>query len=119
MKMIGILSPEGKFYPCESFGHMELSDEICKSLNIDTSAQRGTAEDILLTMNYIIFRARDCYKNFFDENSNRIRTTDAQLSFMKKNRDNWNNDSQRMDVLDMLKYEGMLNDYYKEECDTD
>lgn len=115
MKLVGILSPDGEFYECEPYGHMTLSRWICEEKGISLNGLYGLAEDALLKNNYIVFRAKDCYKSFWNEKGCRIYVTEQQLKFILSNKGNWNNDSQALDVLDILKDDGLLREYGKAE----
>lgn len=122
--IIGYLSPEGKFYACSSYNHLNTAINIYNGLdiykdvhlseNIDYDYTNGIkAEIYLLNTGYLVFRSRDVSYNHFctrdygcsisntDNNAIVNVLTDAQINFIYKcNEDlSWNNESQLASIL--------------------
>lgn len=128
--LIGILTPDGKFFKCSSYGHSSLATSICKKLGRDENGYY--AENYLLNMEYIIFRARDCYMNnfksrdFYNEYSDVVNEskeefhmnfiTEAQHKFINKFKKQANNLEQYDYIIKMLEMDrDIKEDYDKHE----
>lgn len=61
--MIGYLSPEGKFYECKSYEHLDLAVEICEDVYSHFEPNRIACEEYLIANNWIVIRARDVFNN--------------------------------------------------------
>lgn len=80
--IIGVLSPDGKFYKCESYGHLSLAKELCKTLFNKEFLSGVKCEDYLLENGYIVFQTRHVYNGFF-------KITDEQFEFIKLHTDDF------------------------------
>ena len=86
MNKVGILAPDGKLIPCESYEHLDLADKLVNKMN-HTVKNKVEAEDYLQQLGYLIVRARDIYGliGFFDMNDNLISLTDEQSKWLIEN----------------------------------
>lgn len=105
--MIGYLSPEAKFYPCESYEHTSYAEELCESIYLKEVSRGLLAEDYLLEKGWIVFRARDVY------NKPNGSITKEQLEFINDNMDQIVvNDDIKETLSDML----LMDDSLKREA---
>lgn len=118
LPVIGLLSPEGKFARCNSWGHMSLAKKLCEKagLTFDNSFE---AEKHLLNEGWVCFRSRDAFMNFYKETAlsksdfgkrEMNLLTAKQIAFIKRQQDQWNCLEQYEDVLRILRD----NEGYKE-----
>ena len=90
MNKIGILSPTGEFYPCESFDHLilakEIADKIRTEQNLPLIINMVDCEDYLQKLGYIIIKARDVFGRvgWLDDNKQIIRMTKKQKDWLEK-----------------------------------
>ena len=101
--IIGMLSPDGKFYECDSYGHLSLAEDLCKDLFNKTDFYRTIqCEDYLISKGFIVFQARHVYNGFFE-------ISKEQLDFIKLHTDEFN-ESQRVDINNLLFYSREVQD---------
>ena len=53
--MLGYLSPEGIMYTCGYYGHLSLSEKLCKEYGFNYT-HKVNAEETLMRNNFIVFR---------------------------------------------------------------
>jgi hypothetical protein len=114
--IIGFLAPDGTFSKCDSHEHYYCAMKICESLGKGIFSG-GSSEDYLLSKGYIIFRARDAYRDFHPADGKYTTITENQVTFINSVEE-WNNDSQEADVYDMLKFDGKLRLWIKHTART-
>ena len=117
MNYTGILSPNGSFIECESYGHLNLAKEIAEKLNSEYSHKDGIeCEEYLQKLGYIIVRARDVYGlvGYLDDNNKIIYLSDEQKKWLEDNYDKFPTDKQRS-VDDLIDHNG----WYKESEDKE
>lgn len=101
--IIGLLSPEGKFYECDSYGHLSLAEDLCATLYKKTDFYHSVeCEDYLIKKGFIVFQARHVYNGFFE-------ITKEQFDFIKSHTDDFN-ESQRIEVNNLLFYSREVQD---------
>jgi hypothetical protein len=99
--MIGFLTQEGKFIKCESWEHLDKAQEICENRYNKVILNRQEAEDYLLSLGYMVFRARDVYMSYWDSEKNFRHLSEQQLKWLTDNNDEFN-DMQKEDLNDIL-----------------
>ena len=103
MKLSGFLAPDGAFTECPSWSHTYEAEKICKEKFNKEFYSGIEAEDFLYEQGYVGFYARNASHRFI-VNGNIILLTDKQLDFIINNIDKANNDDQRKDIEDLLRY---------------
>jgi hypothetical protein len=79
--MIGYLSPEARFYECESWGHVSKANEIYEEIYGEHCY--GSAENQLLQLGYLVLRARDAYMNYRTDDGKWIVLADRQIDWIQ------------------------------------
>jgi hypothetical protein len=110
--LIGWLSPEGEFFPCDSFSHSSKAEEIveqkyCGQLSVysyyhdDFLFSKGWAS---LSYDYFFFFT------FHSRNTKNKPTkfTDAQVKFVGRNAAQFTN-KQRKDISDLFELQSLIN----------
>ena len=59
----GFLDTNGVLYPCPSYAHMSLAEELVEKFNMEKVKGCPIPEDVLLINGWICIRASDVYKN--------------------------------------------------------
>lgn len=78
--MIGFLSPDAVFYECTSWGHSSKAREIYEELYNEHCYCH--AEDHLLSLGYLVLRARDAYRRSWRDDK-WAALTEKQLEWIK------------------------------------
>lgn len=85
---IGILDTNGHLHQCDSYGHLDLAEDLVKEMGV-TVKNRLKAEEYLQKLGYVIIRAHDVYGYigyFKNKNSDvRYHLTEAQIDWLNKN----------------------------------
>ena len=106
MNKVGILAPDGKLIPCESYDHLNIADKLVKEMEHPVN-NKLEAEEYLQQLGYIVVRARDVYGliGYLDDNDQLICLTNAQKRWLEENYDNFPIEKQRSidDLLDKVK----------------
>lgn len=98
--MIGFLSPEGKFIECCSWGHTDKAKEICEEKYNKEFTIGLEAEDYLLSLGYLVLRARDAYMSYLND-CKWIVLTDEQINWLTENIETLN-ENQKKDLNEIL-----------------
>lgn len=93
--IIGILSPNGDFYECEDYGHLYLSEKLCKDLYNLEFCRITQAEDYLIKKGFIVFQARHVFNRCY------YKITDKQFEFIELHADKFNS-MQQEDINSLL-----------------
>lgn len=97
--MIGFLSPEAVFYKCESWEHTSKAHEIYEEIYKEHCCR--SAEDHLLSLGYLVLRAKDAFMGYKTNDGKWNILTDKQLEWIK-NHTNMFNDSVKKDLSEIL-----------------
>lgn len=98
--LIGFISPEGDFYECASWEHTSKATTLCEKLYNKEFYIRQDAEDYLLSLGYLVLRARDAYMSYLNGDK-WIVLSDKQIAWLTDKADNFN-DGQKKDLNDIL-----------------
>lgn len=100
--LIGFLSPEGDFMECSSWEHRDKAIEICRDKYHKEYFVGQDAEDYLLSLGYLVLRAKDAYMSYLnEENGKWIILTDKQISWAIEHA-NLFNEGQKKDMNEIL-----------------
>lgn len=99
--MVGFLSPEGEYIKCASWEHTSKAHEICVEKFGESFFNGLSAEDYLLSLGYLVIRARDTYMTYWDKDHKAILLTDKQLSWLTENAEQFN-EEQKKDMNEIL-----------------
>ena len=106
MNKVGILAPDGKLIPCESYDHLNIANKLVKEMEHPVN-NKLEAEEYLQQLGYVVIRARDVYGliGYLDDNDHLICLTNAQKRWLEENYDNFPIEKQRSidDLLDKVK----------------
>lgn len=106
--LIGFLAPDGTFYWCEYWGHLQLAMGIVKKVLGREDVRHGIeAEDILRNEGYVAFHVRTV--GFLEFLNGEERTlTDAQRDFMKRSLEFCPIDEKRKCIENILKEDSII-----------
>lgn len=113
---VGFLAPDGTWYPCDCWCHLDKAVEICSSLGQTKS--KLDAENYLYHQGYIIFYARHAAFNHYEGNGRVRLLTHKQKEFlfeMEKRTDI--NDDKIADIKQILKADDAINNTPREELE--
>lgn len=99
--MIGFLSPEGEYIECTSWEHTSKAHEICVEKFGESFSNGVSAEDYLLSLGYLVIRARDAYMTYWNKDQKAILLTDIQISWLTSNAERFN-EWQKKDMNEIL-----------------
>ena len=116
MNIIGFLSPKGEIIKCCSWGHSSKAEEICKKAYEKEFAFGLAAEDYLLSLGYLVLRARDAYMSNRNEDGEWILLKVEQLNWLEENSSKLNA-QQKKDVSDILLDQELLRHRAKEKTE--
>lgn len=114
----GFLDTNGVLYPCPSYAHMSMAEELVEEFNMEKVEGCPLPEDILLINGWICIRARDVYKKVYDNEKNILFITEKQQEFFK-NHKTYFNTRQLADVEMLLKDFGKLYKYHTADTPTE
>ena len=83
--MIGFLSPNGEFYNCEPWCHLDTAAVICSQFYGKIFPFRDEAENYLLQKGYLELRQKDSFMSMFDEKGESIFLSKKQIKFLTDN----------------------------------
>ena len=86
--MIGFLSPNGKFYSCEPWCHLDAAETICDQVYNKYFPFRDEAENYLLQKGYLELRQKDSFMSMFDAKGKPIFLSKKQIKFLTDNAEN-------------------------------
>lgn len=86
----GFLDKEGVLYPCPSYAHMSLAEELVEKFNMKGVEGCYIPEDILLINGWICIRVSDVYKKVWDNEHNILFITEKQQDFFEKHKNDFN-----------------------------
>jgi len=110
----GFLDTNGVLYPCPSYAHMSLAEELVEKFNMEKVKGCPIPEDVLLINGWICIRVSDVYKKVWDNEHNILFITQKQQDFFEKHKKDFNT-RQLADVEKLLKDFGMLYKYRNSE----
>lgn len=106
---LGFMSPDGKFYECEYYGHLDLAEKICEETGLiqelkelsllNKYVSRLDCENFLVAKGYLEICSRNASHSceymrgvsVMDERIPRVNLSDIQKVFLKDNLENaWN-----------------------------
>ena len=114
MSLIGYLSPDGKIYSCQSFGHEAKADELVYEFGYKCRDRIYYSEDILLKNGWICIRESDVFKLTRDYDGNVIPITPKQQNFLMQHKVDFNQ-RQLADLEQMIKDFGEIVKYLNNE----
>lgn len=110
----GFLNKDGVLYPCPSYAHMSLAEELVDKFNMAKVEGCYLPEDILLKNGWICIRAGDVYKSVYDKEQNVLFITEKQQGFFARHKDEFNT-RQLADIEMLLKEFGLLYKFHNTE----
>lgn len=83
--MIGFLSPDGEFYNCEPWCHLDAAKVICSQVYNKRFPFKDEAENYLLQKGYLELRQKDSFMAIFDTKGEFIFLSKKQIKFLTDN----------------------------------
>jgi hypothetical protein len=109
--LVGFVTPKGEFIECAPWEHLDKAQELCKDRYSQDFCNRQNAEDYLLSLGFLVIRARDAYMSYRNINKEPIMLTNEQLEWIGSNAENFN-EGQKKDINEILHDQDLMRKRY-------